>query len=288
MSFGGWVMISNTAGPIFGYLERFIIASVLSVGVLTYYAVPVDLVSKIVIFPASIAPALFPFFSYHGEREGSVVSDVTSRTLKYLFFVMTPLVAVFAVFARDILTLWMGAEFAGQSAVVLQVVSVSFFVNALAYIPFTSVQALGRPELKAILDLVGLPLYAAYSYALMRYMGLPGAALAKLITTLIDCLVLFWFAWRLKAFSVRDCRSGPLVKGVCASLAFVAVTFLIKSANLPVVQSASLLICAGAAYALLYWMVAIDTDEKVVIKSLHRNLLGSRPSAAVAEAKSQL
>ncbi len=107
-SFGGWVMLSNVTGPILGYLERFLIASVLSVSMLTYYSVPFDLASKVLIFPASMAPALFPYFSFHGSRGGTEVSDVTLRSVKYLLLLMTPVTAVFIFFARDILQLWVG------------------------------------------------------------------------------------------------------------------------------------------------------------------------------------
>ena len=104
-SFGGWIMVSNITGPIGGNLERFLIASGLSVGMLTYYSVPFDLVGKIAIFPASLAPALFPYFSYHGNKDGNEVSDVTSRSIRYLLFLMAPVTAVFIFFARDILQL---------------------------------------------------------------------------------------------------------------------------------------------------------------------------------------
>ncbi len=158
-SFGGWIMVSNITGPISGSMERFLIASGLSVGMLTYYSVPFDLVCKVAIFPNSIAPALFPYFSYHGEGTGNEVKDVTSRSIKYLLLVMTPVTAIFIFFASNILQLWVGPQFASQSTTVMQIVALLFFVNAFAYIPFTSVQALGRPELKAILDLVALPIY---------------------------------------------------------------------------------------------------------------------------------
>jgi O-antigen/teichoic acid export membrane protein len=283
MSFGGWVMVSNTAGPIFGYLERFVIASALSVGVLTYYAVPFDLMSKIVIFPASIAPALFPYFSYHCDRPGSVVSDMTSRTLKYLLFLMTPVVAVFTIFAGDILRLWMGAEFAKQSTVVLQIIAVSFFINALAYIPFTSVQALGRPDLKAILDVVSLPVFVLYSWMFMRHMGISGAAVAKLVAGIIDTVFLFWFASRLKAFSLRDCFSGSLLRGLVSSAAFAGAALAVKLSGVGLWTAAVLVAGCGLLYAVAFWLTATEEKDRVAIKDMIRR--GARVGATLSEAE---
>ena len=93
--YGGWIMISNITGPIFGYLERFMIASLLSVSMLTFYSVPFDLVGKTLIFPMSIVPSLFPYFSYHGTKGRNEVSEVTSRVGKYMLLILTPAAAVF-------------------------------------------------------------------------------------------------------------------------------------------------------------------------------------------------
>src|ERR1700704_236954 len=140
--FGGWIMVSNVAGPIFAYLERFMIASILSVSTLTFYSAPYELVSKLLIFPMSIIPSLFPYFSYHGTKGRNEVSEVTSRVAKYMLLILTPVVAVFFCFARQILQLWLGSDFANQSTIVLQLVAVLFFINAFAMLPYTSVQAL--------------------------------------------------------------------------------------------------------------------------------------------------
>jgi O-antigen/teichoic acid export membrane protein len=272
-SFGGWIMVSNITGPIGGSMERFLIASGLSVGMLTYYSVPFDLVCKIAIFPNSIAPALFPYFSYHGEGTGNEVKDVTSRSIKYLLLVMAPVTAVFVFFARDILQLWVGPQFAAQSTVVMQIVAVLFFFNCFAYVPFTSVQALGRPELKAILDLAALPLYAVGCWWLMRRMGVNGAALAKLLVTVVDCGVLYFFAWRMKAFHVRDLVSGPLCRALVVSAGLFFSVYLVHSLHVNLIVSGLLVVLCFVAYAIAFWALATDGQERVLVKGLSPLLL---------------
>jgi O-antigen/teichoic acid export membrane protein len=270
-AFGGWIMVSNITNPVFGYLERFMIASVLSVSMLTYYSAPYDLISKIIIFPASMVPSLFPYFSYHGSRS-SEVSEVTSRAVKYLLLVLTPIAAVFMFFARDILSLWLGPQFAEQSTVSLQIVTMIFFFNAFAMIPFTSVQALGRPDLKAILDIVVLPVYALAAWWLMRRFGINGAALAKLIVTVADLLVLYFFASRLKAFSLRDCFSGPLSRAILASGALLLAVFVTESVTTKLLVSIPLVIVCFACYAAAFWVVAVDEEDRITIGSLRQRL----------------
>jgi O-antigen/teichoic acid export membrane protein len=260
--FGGWIMVTNITAPIFGYLERFLIASVISVGMLTYYSVPFDLIGKVLIFPTSIVPSLFPYFSYHGSRNGNQVTDVTSRVIKYLLLVMTPITAVFVFFAREILQLWLGPQFASQSAIVLKIVAVLFFFNAFSLIPFTSVQALGRPDLKAIWDIIALPIYGIGAWWLMRRMGINGAALAKLMISLADCALLYAMARRLKAFSLRDLTSGPLLRAITVSVALFSVVFLIAYLHQSLLVSLALLLICFAFYAAIFWLAAVDKEER--------------------------
>ncbi len=271
-SFGGWIMVSNITAPIGSNLERFLIASGLSVGMLTFYSVPFDLIGKITIFPASIAPALFPYFSFHADGKGTEVSDITSRSIKFLLVVMTPITAVFVFFAKDILQLWLGAQFAAQSAVVMQLVAILFFFNCFAYIPFTSVQALGRPELKAILDLAALPVYGVACWFLMRRLGINGAALAKLLVTVLDCTVLYFFAWRMKAFHVQALFFGSLFRALVSSAAVATTIFFIHMLHLNLFVSAALVAVSMLAYAWSFWKFSVDDDERLALNGISRQV----------------
>lgn len=286
--FGGWIMISNITGPIFGYLERFMIASVLSVGMLTYYSVPFDLIGKVLIFPMSVVPSLFPYFSYHGERGRQAVTDVTSRTAKYILLPLAPLTAIFVFFSHDILRLWMGASFADQSAEVMKILAVLFLINAFAMIPYTSVQALGRPDLKAILDLVALPLYVVFAWFFMRHAGINGAAIAKLVLTVYDCAFLYYFAWRLKAFRMRDCFSGRLSRALLASAALFGAVLLIHLCHLNLVIDALLLAITFALYTWIFWLFAVDDQERTTLRDLLRQVIAALPGRRSARPVVQL
>lgn len=285
-TFGGWIMISNVTAPLLGYLERFMIASVLSVGWLTFYSTPIELVSKLLLFPMSIVPSLFPYFSYHANRTRSEVAEVTSRTVKYLFFVLTPFAAVFIFFAHDILNLWLGPQFALQSTIVLQLITLVYFLNAFAIIPFTSVQALGRPDLKAILDLVTIPFYSVFAWWFMRTDGINGAALAKVFVTISDCTFLYIFASRLKAFSIRDLVSGPLARGILTSGGLVLAVFTIKSMSLKLPFTIALVVLSFVCYVTLFWFFAVDEEDRVTLRGLYDRgltILKTRRTAPVMQ-----
>ena len=276
-SYGGWCTVSTLAGPTFAELERFMIASVVSVGALTYYSAPYELVTKLVIFPAAVCSALFPVFSFHGTTNGTVVSDLSSRAMKFLLLLMTPVTAIFILFAKDILRLWLGGDFPAQSTVVLQVLAVSFLLNVFAQIPYTSVQALGKPNWKAILDLFALPAYALAAWWLLRRIGINGGAYAKLFITIIDTVALFVFARKLKAFSLRDWTSGPLLRTLAISAGLTMALVAVKLSGMSLFAEGFLIGLSCLIYALAFWFVAVDASEKKELIALPHRLFAVSP-----------
>jgi len=273
--FGGWIMVSNVTGPILSYLERLLIASLLSLSMLTFYSAPFDLVSKLVVFPASMVATLFPYFSFHGTKGADSVSEVTGRSLQYLMIIVLPAVAVFGFFARPILQLWLGAQFANVSTDVLRILSVVFFLNCLAYVPYTSVQALGRPDLKAVLDLAAVPTFAISVWIFVRLWGIDGAALAKLLITVIDCGFLYWFSYRMGSFSPRDLWSGRMRRSVVAGVGLLTVLCLLSRAHLGLQVVAGCALLALLAYVAVVWGIVLEGAEKSAITGLVGELTGS-------------
>jgi O-antigen/teichoic acid export membrane protein len=204
-----------------------------------------------------------------------------------MFVVLSPAAAVFIFFARDIMYLWLGPQFAVQSTHVLQLVTMVFFINAFAIIPFTSVQALGRPDLKAILDLLTIPVYFASAWWLMRHLGVNGAALAKVFVTISDCTFLYFFASRLKAFSLRDCVSGPLFRTISLSACLFFAVFAIHSMNLNLLVRAVLVVVCFLIYVFLFWVFAVDEEDRITIFGLRQRALaflaGRRATAAAVQ-----
>jgi O-antigen/teichoic acid export membrane protein len=188
-------------------------------------------------------------------------------------------------FAHDILRLWLGEQFAAQGAVVMQLVALLVFIGSFAMIPYTSVQALGRPDLKAILDLVGLPVYVVTAWWFMRHMGVNGAAVSKLLLTVYDCGFLFFFAWKLKAFSIRDCLSGSLAKAFLTSGILFFVVFAIHSMRRELITASVLVVIAMTGFTLSFWLFVFDADDRdAAIRFLRRFL----PSSKLAETRSSV
>lgn len=227
LTFGGWLTVSNFLGPIFAYLERLFIGSLISMTALAFYTAPFEVISRVIIVPLSISMALFPALCA-GPRAGyGAMGRVFTGSLKYIFLIMTPVCLAFFVYSDPLLNLWLGPEYASRAGLVLKILAVKFYIHTFAYLPLTAVQALGRPDLKAKLDMAVLPVFVGCCFVLLPWLGLPGAAWAKFIITMIDTVGLFLMAayvTKQTVFEMLD--SGPLKNAALQSLGLIAAVLL--------------------------------------------------------------
>jgi len=273
LGFGGWVTISNAAGTIFGYLERFLITYYLSVSALAYYAAPADMISRLVIIPMSMATVLFPAFSNVGMADRTKTAEMISRPIKYLLLTMTPITVTLVAFAHPILLTWLGNEFARISTLPFQILVVSILLNSFAIIPFTTIQGLGKPEYKARLDLVELPIYVALNVLLIPAYGIAGAALAKFIITVIDFLALFVIAKYVAKLLLFEMFPPKLCRALVISILYIAGAIFLMIFPKPLFVDIIVFGALSITYFALSFVSAMDNIDWSAVDSLFRPYL---------------
>ena len=260
-SFGGWVMLSNILAPFLRYLDRFMIGALLSMSAVAYYSAPFDIMERLWIIPSSLVLTLFPAFStLGGLGHHEETQKLFLRSTKYLIILMSPLIFILMVFDEPILQFWLGRDFAQLSTTVFQILIIIFFLDTFAYIPFTAIQGLGRPDLKAKLDLIQLPIFVAFCWWLIPKSGLVGAALAKLTVTLIDTSCLFWMAKDISGLLISELFSARLGRAIIISGTFSLAVFTLKVVSR--LSFFNILILTGFVTAYIFLFLKATMDEK--------------------------
>lgn len=212
LGFGGWVSISSIVGPILIYLDRFVIGSIISIAAVAYYAAPYEMITRLLVIPTSIVASLFPAFSRLGFRRlDRAVHSLLIQSTRYLLLIVGPIVMITIALSADFIRVWLGSDFVDRSTVPLQVLSIGVLINSLAHIPYSLLQALGRPDLPAKFHLIELPVHVLLVVILVRTWGLTGAALAWLIRVGLDAALLFWAASRLSSVRYKQFLSGGII-----------------------------------------------------------------------------
>jgi O-antigen/teichoic acid export membrane protein len=271
LGFGGWVMVSNLTVPLLSHLERFLIPALLAVGALTYYAIPYEVLARVAIVPAAMALTLFPAFSFMERHDPAAVDELLARPLKYLLLVMTPALAFIGVFAEPLLSAWLGAEFAARAALPLRILVLAFYLNAFGQIALAALHGLGRPDLKARLDLLQVPLFALLLVLLIPRWGIAGAAAAKLVVTVLDVTALFVFVGLVHRASPAGRFPPPLRRAAALSAGFGAVIAPLPLLGLAAGPAMLAFVVLAFAFGAASWRGATDaTDRAAVLRLLRR------------------
>lgn len=271
LGFGGWLTVSGIVGPSLVYLDRFMVASLVSISAVTYYAAPYEALSRIWIIPGSVAMTLFPSFSSligSGDEERGRRIFVTA--IKYLFLVIGPVMLSILFFANDILRCWLGLTFAERGAVPMQILAGGFLVNSLALIPAAFLQGIGRPDLTAKFHLVELPIHVVVAWVLISHWGIAGAALAWTTRVSVDAVLLYLAAWivggvRWEIF--RTLRFPAVGRAVAAFAAAVFALRGVPDVNLLPVRVACFMLVM-VVFVFLLWTKVLDQDDRKILGRL--------------------
>jgi len=268
LSFGGWLTVSNIVIPILTYVDRFLISYFLSAAVLAYYTAPFEIVQRMWIVPISLTMTLFPAFSaFKALEDQSKLENAFTKSIKYTFLILFPVVFIIAIFSADILKVWLGPEFQTQSSVIFQLLAFGFFISSICGFPLILLQSYGRPDLVAKVSLAELFLYIPFVSFLILELGLKGAALGWLLRSFVEGVFLFYFVFNYKIVSFGNFFNNTIRQLVLISIVMVLGIFLIKffftTFELKFVFSLTLLLI----FALYVWFFVIDENEKVSIRS---------------------
>jgi len=238
--YGGWVTVSDMIGPILNGLDQMIIGGLLGAKATAHYSVPFSASSKSLIVPSALCRAVFP-------RLSSVSPETARRMTRQLVAFVAGAMALLCVPAIMLthvgLQLWIGEDFADAAYVAASILLVGMWFNSIALLPFTFLQAQGRPDLIAKIHAFELLPFVALLLILIKLLGLEGAALAWCIRMLLDAVLQSWQA------RLRWSDWKPAVAPGAAVLCALGMSLL----DLNILANA----CGMAAISavLLLWMV---------------------------------
>jgi O-antigen/teichoic acid export membrane protein len=260
LRFGGWITLINLVNPLLVILDRFVLAAAVPLVEVAYYTVPAEIVSKLWILPSAVLMVLFPAFSTLTASHLARIQELFSSASKYLVLAVFPVCMVLVGGSREILSMWLGASFAEESARLLQIIMVGFLFNALAYVPFALLQAFGRPHILVAILLVECVVYPPILWLLGKEYGLFGIAIASAGRFVLETIA-FYSAAKFQAklsnqstlrFALTVLVTGAMVIGV-----------ILLERQLQLLMSLTLV----AIYAYLGWRHMLTADERATAKA---------------------
>jgi O-antigen/teichoic acid export membrane protein len=261
--FGAWVTISQIMTPLLVYIDRLFIGRFLTLAAVTVYTVPTEAFNRLRIIPASVVATLFPAFTEHGAMaDGNQhLQALYAKAVRYLLYIIVPAFVLLLVFARDLLALWMSPAFAREAATIVQIMTVGFLLNFLAHLPYSALQALGRPDLPSKFYIFELPLYVISCLLLIPRFGLAGAATASTLRVSLDAVLLFAAAWKYCGLRL-PWRLAPTLKLLLVTGLLLAATYGVSLLFASPWERLGAGVLVSIAYGCACWLFLLERVER--------------------------
>ncbi len=274
-AYGGWIAVGNNImNPVLLGLDRLLIGSLMSMRYVAYYSAPYEVVARLGVVPGSLATTLFPAFStLEGIKDRRRMGVLFARSVKYVLLVLGPIVVAIGVFAREILQIWLGSEFARESSVVLGILVVSALVNSLGRISDVLLTGCGRPDIPTKCRLVELPIYVVMAWFMVGHWGIAGAAIAWTIRIMLDTILQFVAAARIYQWPAGLFSDNRVIFAGFGMAAFAAVAGAVKISTGMFSMSVQMLSfsCLFVLLVFCIWKYFLDESERNAVLRVIRS-----------------
>lgn len=185
--YGAWIFLSALLVPFFMTLDKLLIGAMLGAAAVAYYSIPDQLVRRISVLPAAFARSVFPRIS---ALDAVGARELSLRSMRILFAVVTPVVVMLSVVMHPFLSVWIDHEFADRASGPGVLLAAGIWLNSIAMIPYAHLQGSGRPDVTAKCHLVEILPHVLMLWVGVRLFGVTGAAAAMLAVTALDTALL--------------------------------------------------------------------------------------------------
>ncbi len=269
--FGGWTTLSSVVSPVLTYGDRFLLGAIVGTAAVAYYTPPFELVTRLMLLPGALVATLFPAFStLLGLGERAHLEQLVAQSLKYILLLLGPVLVAVAANAHDILRLWLGARFAAEGTLPLQILAAGVLVVSLAFVPQALLHGAGYANLPALFYLFELPIYVVGAWLLVRGWGISGAALAWTLRVGLDTVLLFAGAARATGVTPRRLARAQLPQSA-GLVALFAVATVLTAVLIPgLVARAGMTLVMGSVLVAAAWSYALHADDRARVLALLR------------------
>jgi O-antigen/teichoic acid export membrane protein len=268
LAYAGWTGATNALGTVlaWGYLDRYVVGAVVSVASVALYATPLEIVTKLLLYPMALMAVFFPAFARsHRSRDGRI-QDLEARALRATVLPLLPLVIGGVAASGALLALYVGGDFADEATTVTQLLLLGAFCACIAQVPFTILQACGRSDLTAKRHAAQLVIYVPFVIGMTSWFGIEGAAITWLLWASSDALLLFYM--------VRRHTDAPPVRRFWLPVFVCGATMLVAAILISTVAQGWSQIAAGGALSLIaagfLWLSLPEADKQALIALLAR------------------
>jgi O-antigen/teichoic acid export membrane protein len=260
LRFSIWITIGNLIVPVIMYSDRFLIGVLISAAAITYYVTPYELVTKLMMIPFALTGVLFPIFSAGFVNNPESTKKIFLRGVKFTFLIMYPFVFFLVTFAHEGISVWLGVDFANNSAQILQLLAIGILMNSLSLVPNNFFQGIGKPRIPTLINLVEFPFYILLMWYMIHYYGIKGAAFTFMLMATIDAAAMYITARNMFGFRFG---SNIFLILFLIMIAVITIPFFMEDTIIKTI----IFVVSISGFLFLTWKKFLSDEEKNFIRS---------------------
>jgi O-antigen/teichoic acid export membrane protein len=271
-----YLLLGGVADLVIYSLDRIVLAIFRSPSAVGLYEGPVrshNFVQQV--HSSLVTPVVAASSRYAAVRDVQRTRDLLVRGMRYTLAAVVPLTVVLMILAKPILQVWLGSKFA-VAATAMTLLIAYWLVNANTGVPGRMLIAAGRIRALAVYACVIASINLGLSVALTPSLGINGVVLGTTMSYVLGFP--FFLRMVLTTFPVpladlaREVWVPAYLTAVVVGAPLLALRLTVPLDTLPRVVG------AGAAAALSYWAIYywvwLRPNERVLVKTVARSLLG--------------
>lgn len=275
ISFGSAIVISGLVNVPLYNASQFLLARLVSVRQVAYYAVALTVASLLSVGPLALSSPLLPALT-RARHNRADLTHVYRLAMRLLALWIPPVAVLLFFAAQPVLTLWAGTRYGVNSTDPFYIMLVGMVLSILDYGPQTVLEAHQRTRILARWRLLELIPHLIITYLLISAFGLIGAALAWSLRFVVETTVLSVVAWRLTRLTPAGLLSGGQRHGWSLLLLVTppAVAFMLGVSPRAVFMIA---VVSAALHVGDVWRAVLTIDERRRLRELLGRLPHPRP-----------
>ena len=262
-SFSLPLLLSALFALIVARVDRFILAYYMPLAAVTFYTLPYSISEKASIGVGNITAVVFPFTSeLHSMGHHDKVHELYLRSIKILTLVTLPITVILVTVPGPILRYWLGPEYAAQGTMVLCLLGIATFLNAVGAVPTVTSLGVGQAWVPAAFAFASSAINLVANFLLIPRYGINGAAFASLLPQVIVIPVFIYVVTRMIKYSLWQVLSHGLLRPLLCGAAQFGLIFAFRKYVDSLVSLGILCIASLSLYGVLSLFGAITQEER--------------------------
>jgi len=206
LHFAAPLILVTVIGTVTAYMATVLIGFFGAKSDVAFFTSSQVLLSMVGLVAGAVATLTYPSFSkLHTDGDMHEIRNLTFQAERYLAMFSFPVIAVMIIFATPVASILLGTGF-GPAGEALQFLAVGTLLGILNQVHSSQVLAVNRPDMSAKLTILSFMVFIPLLLILIpdslfgvQLFGLSyvGAAIASLITSIVNFIALRWVVYRL-------------------------------------------------------------------------------------------